>query len=67
MIQIFTEKGRTSEVKQRVFSTIAEHLGKLGVDGADVFVSVMENTFQDWSFGYGRAQFTEGALPVPGR
>ncbi|MGX1675897.1 tautomerase family protein [Streptomyces sp. NPDC055400] len=67
MIQIFTQEGRTTEVKQRVFHTIAEQLEPLGIGGEDVFVSVVENGSQDWSFGFGRAQYTEGLLPVPGR
>nr|WP_237694792.1 tautomerase family protein [Streptomyces sp. SID5468] len=39
----------------------------LGIGGADIFIGIVENGPQDWSFGFGRAQYTEGALPVPGR
>lgn len=67
MIQIFTQSGRTTEVKQRVFQTIAEQLEPLGIGGEDIFIGIVENGPQDWSFGFGRAQYTEGALPVPGR
>ncbi|MEU1301619.1 tautomerase family protein [Streptomyces shenzhenensis] len=67
MIQIFTQAGRTTEVKQLVYRTIAKHLEPLGVAGEDVFISIMENGPQDWSFGHGRAQYTEGLLSVPGR
>ncbi|MGW4822985.1 tautomerase family protein [Streptomyces sp. NPDC004227] len=67
LIQIFTQAGRTTEVKQRVFQAVADQLGHLGIGGEDVFVSIVENGPQDWSFGFGRAQYTEGALPVPGR
>ncbi|WP_055498397.1 tautomerase family protein [Streptomyces albus] len=67
MIQIFTQKGRTTQVKQRLFRAVAQRLETLGIGGEDVFVSVVENGPQDWSFGFGRAQYTEGALPVPGR
>ncbi|MFB7736986.1 tautomerase family protein [Streptomyces sp. NPDC056112] len=67
LIQIFTQSGRTTEVKQRVFRAVAEQLEHLGIGGEDVFVSIVENGPQDWSFGFGRAQYTEGALPVPGR
>ncbi|MFF9557814.1 tautomerase family protein [Streptomyces albus] len=67
MIQIFTQTGRTTQVKQRLFRAVAQRLGTLGIGGEDVFVSVVENGPQDWSFGFGRAQYTEGALPVPGR
>ncbi|SHH42139.1 tautomerase family protein [Streptomyces sp. 3214.6] len=67
MIQIFTQSGRTTEVKQRVFQAIAEQLDPLGVSGEDVFIGIVENGPQDWSFGFGRAQYTEGELAVPGR
>ncbi|MEV5872857.1 tautomerase family protein [Streptomyces sp. NPDC052101] len=67
MIQIFTQSGRTTEVKQLVYRTIAKQLEPLGIAGEDIFISIMENGPQDWSFGHGRAQYTEGLLPVPGR
>ncbi|MFE0332567.1 tautomerase family protein, partial [Streptomyces sp. NPDC058960] len=67
MIQIFTQSGRTTEVKQRLFQAVAERLEPLGVSGADVFIGIVENGPQDWSFGFGRAQYTEGDLAVPGR
>ncbi|WP_433177499.1 tautomerase family protein [Actinoallomurus sp. CA-150999] len=67
MIQIFTQSGRTTEVKQHVYRTIAKQLEPLGIAGEDIFISIMENDPQDWSFGHGRAQYTEGLLPIPGR
>ncbi|MFG2129782.1 tautomerase family protein [Streptomyces sp. NPDC048751] len=67
MIQIFTQSGRAAEVKQRVFRTVAKQLEPLGVGGEDLFISFMENGPQDWSFGFGRAQYVEGDLAVPGR
>ncbi|POX50596.1 tautomerase family protein [Streptomyces sp. Ru72] len=66
MIQIFTQSGRATEVKQLVYRTIAKQLEPLAIAGEDVFISIMENGPQDWSFGHGRAQYTEGLLPVPG-
>ncbi|MGV9385097.1 tautomerase family protein [Nonomuraea sp. NPDC003707] len=66
MIQIFTQSGRTAEVKQRVYHAVAEQLEPLGISGEDVFIGIVENGPQDWSFGFGRAQYTEGVLPVPG-
>ncbi|MFI5782043.1 tautomerase family protein [Nocardia sp. NPDC051570] len=65
MVQIFTQTGRTTEVKQALFHTIATSLGHLGIDGRDVFIGIVENTAQDWSFADGRAQYVEGDLPVP--
>ncbi|MFI5794029.1 tautomerase family protein [Streptomyces sp. NPDC051677] len=67
MIQIFTQAGRTTEVKQQVFAAIAKQLEPLGIAGEDIFVSIFENGPQDWSFGFGRAQYIEGDLAVPGR
>ncbi|MEV5144667.1 tautomerase family protein [Streptomyces sp. NPDC052727] len=67
MIQIFTQSGRSTEVEQRVYRTIAKHLEALGIAGEDIFVSIMENGPQDWSFGFGRAQYVQGDLAVPGR
>ncbi|WP_416971708.1 tautomerase family protein [Streptomyces sp. 4F14] len=67
MLQIFTQGGRATEVKQRVFAAVAKHLEPLGIAGEDIFISFMENGPQDWSFGFGRAQYTEGLLAVPGR
>ncbi|WEH19921.1 tautomerase family protein [Streptomyces sp. VNUA24] len=67
MIQVFTQSGRTTEVKQRVFRTVADRLEPLGISGEDVFIGIVENGPQDWSFGFGRAQYTEGILAVPSR
>lgn len=67
MLQIFTQSGRTTEVKQRLFHTIAEQLEPLGISGEDIFIGMVENGPQDWSFGFGRAQYTKGDLAVPGR
>jgi phenylpyruvate tautomerase PptA (4-oxalocrotonate tautomerase family) len=67
MIQIFTQSGRTTEVKQGLYRNIAAQLEFLGISGEDVFIGIVENGPQDWSFGFGRAQYVEGVLPVPGR
>ncbi|CAM03930.1 phenylpyruvate tautomerase PptA (4-oxalocrotonate tautomerase family) [Saccharopolyspora erythraea NRRL 2338] len=67
MIQVFTQVGRDTSTKQQVFEAIASRLGALGVGGHDVFVGIVENTAADWSFGFGRAQYVVGDLPVPAR
>ncbi|MFF3904504.1 hypothetical protein ACFYZJ_00500 [Streptomyces sp. NPDC001848] len=41
--------------------------GRRPARGEDVFIGIVENGPQDWSFGFGRAQYTEGDLAVPGR
>jgi phenylpyruvate tautomerase PptA (4-oxalocrotonate tautomerase family) len=65
MIQIFTQRGRSVEVKQRLYATMAEALGALGISGENVFIGYVENGPEDWSFGYGRAQYMTGELAVP--
>jgi len=65
MIQIFTQRGRSDEAKQQLYATIAERLSGVGVAGEDVFIGYVENGPQDWSFGFGRAQYVTGELSVP--
>jgi len=65
IIQIFTQRGRTDEIKQELYAEIALRLESVGVDGEDVFIGYVENGPQDWSFGFGRAQYMTGELAVP--
>jgi len=65
IVQIFTQRGRTDEVKQALYTEIATRLGRVGVAGEDVFIGYVENGPQDWSFGFGRAQYMTGELAVP--
>jgi len=65
IIQIFTQRGRTDEIKQQLYAAIAERLEAVGVGGEDVFIGYVENGPQDWSFGFGRAQYMTGELAVP--
>ena len=65
VIQIFTQRGRTTEAKQSLFAGIAAGLGTLGVAGEDVFIGYVENGPDDWSFGFGRSQYVTGELAVP--
>jgi hypothetical protein len=67
MIQIFTQGGRGRESKQSLFAAIAAKLAAMGVAGEDVFIGYVENTAEDWSFGFGRAQYVTGELAVPGK
>ena len=62
MIQIFTQTGRSVALKQTVYRRIVEQLEDLGQLPNDVFISFIENTSADWSFGFGRAQFLTGEL-----
>ncbi|MCU1407678.1 MAG: tautomerase [Glaciihabitans sp.] len=65
MIQVFTQRGRTDETKQRLYAAISDALAEVGVAGEDVFIGYVENGPQDWSFGFGRAQYLTGELGVP--
>ncbi|WP_371030133.1 tautomerase family protein [Pseudoclavibacter sp. JSM 162008] len=67
MIQIFTQRGRTTEAKQSLYARIAEALGEQGVEGNDLFIGYVENGPEDWTFGFGRAQYLTGELAVPNR
>jgi len=65
IIQIFTQRGRTDETKQALYAEIATRLAGVGVAGEDVFIGYVENGPQDWSFGFGRAQYLTGELGIP--
>jgi phenylpyruvate tautomerase PptA (4-oxalocrotonate tautomerase family) len=65
MIQIFTQRGRSDEMKQALYARIASGLETVGVALGDVFIGYVENGPQDWSFGFGVAQYMNGELKVP--
>jgi phenylpyruvate tautomerase PptA (4-oxalocrotonate tautomerase family) len=65
MIQIFTQRGRSQDAKQQLFTAVADKLAQAGIAGEDVFIGYVENTAGDWSFGFGRAQYVTGELSVP--
>ena len=65
MVQIFTQRGRTDAQKQRLYAQIASNLVLNGVLEQDIFIGYQENGPQDWSFGFGRAQYLTGELAVP--
>ena len=54
---------RARELKQKFYEQLASRLTeRCGLDSADLIVSITENDDEDWSFGYGRAQFLTGEL-----
>lgn len=54
---------RGKEAKQTFYRLLTEELEKsCGIAPADVMISMVENTDEDWSFGLGRAQFLTGEL-----
>ena len=62
MVQV-TTRPRTRLEKQNFYELLCrELLQRCEVKASDVFVSITQNTDEDWSFGYGRAQFITGEL-----
>lgn len=62
IIQI-TQQGRDASQKQAIYEALAHRLGEEDlVRPEDLIISVVENRFEDWSFGHGRAQFLTGEL-----
>ncbi len=58
LIEITLRRGRSVEIKQALYTTIAERLHQhLGHRKEDVFVTLHENETADWSFGNGIAQY----------
>lgn len=65
MIQVFTQRGRSTAAKRSLYAAIAERLAAVGVAGEDIFLGYVENGPEDWTFGFGRAQYLTGELGVP--
>lgn len=65
VVHIFTQRGRTDEIKQKLYARIAVGLEAAGVSSNNVFIGYVENGPQDWSFGFGVAQYLTGELAVP--
>ncbi|GAA3339901.1 tautomerase family protein [Curtobacterium pusillum] len=65
VIQVFTQRGRSDEAKTALYAAIHDALAGIGVASEDVFIGYVENGPQDWSFGFGRAQYVTGELGVP--
>ena len=65
IIQVFTQRGRSDEAKQSLYRAVHDRLAEVGVASEDVFIGYVENGPQDWSFGFGRAQYVTGELGVP--
>ena len=60
VIQITANNTRTVEQKQALYRRIAERLAdNPGVRPEDVFISLVGDLPEDWSFGNGRAQYVK--------
>jgi phenylpyruvate tautomerase PptA (4-oxalocrotonate tautomerase family) len=58
LIQITLSEGRSVELKQSLYKTIATRLhSELGVRTEDVFINLVEVKKENWSFGNGVAQY----------
>jgi phenylpyruvate tautomerase PptA (4-oxalocrotonate tautomerase family) len=58
-----TTRPRSRFEKQNFYGLLCQELlQRCGVNASDVVVSITQNTDEDWSFGYGRAQFITGEL-----
>lgn len=57
-IQIIARSGRTSEMKQALYKSIAEKIAaRTPIHINDVFIVLVENDPLNWSFGQGIAQY----------
>ena len=62
MVQV-TTRPRSRFEKQNFYELLCrELLQRCGVKASDVVVAITQNADEDWSFGYGRAQFITGEL-----
>jgi phenylpyruvate tautomerase PptA (4-oxalocrotonate tautomerase family) len=58
-----TTRPRSRLEKQHFYELLCkELLQRCAVKASDVVVSITQNVDEDWSFGYGRAQFITGEL-----
>ncbi|MEO1089291.1 MAG: tautomerase family protein [Pseudomonadota bacterium] len=65
IVQITASRTRSTSQKQALYRAIADRLQRFaGVRPEDVFVSLVEATREDWSFGNGEAQYVEAKPPV---
>ena len=58
IIQISLNKGRSIELKKKLYKRIADDLNsKLKIRKEDVFIGLIEVDKENWSFGNGEAQY----------
>ena len=58
-----TTRPRSRAMKQAFYSSLVEKLeAACGIAPSDVIVTFVTNADEDWSFGFGRAQFLTGEL-----
>ena len=58
-----TTRPRSRLEKQNFYELLCQELARrCDMKASDVVVSITQNNDEDWSFGYGRAQFITGEL-----
>jgi 4-oxalocrotonate tautomerase len=58
MIQITWASGRSTEVKKKLYQAIADEIhAKQGVRKQDIWISLVDSSREDWSFGNGEMQY----------
>lgn len=63
LIFSLTTRPRTTEQKQAFYTHLVSALHEnLGIAPSDVVINLTVNSDEDWSFGYGKAQFLTGDL-----
>jgi phenylpyruvate tautomerase PptA (4-oxalocrotonate tautomerase family) len=64
VIHLISRRGRkTRSQKEKLYELLARNLKRdCALDPADLLVVITENESEDWSVGYGKAQFCNGDL-----
>jgi hypothetical protein len=58
LVQVFFATGRPAELKQEFYEMVAAGItDRTSIRQEDVFITLVENTRADWSFGNGVAQY----------
>jgi hypothetical protein len=67
MVLQVTTRPRSRAMKQTFYRSLVENLeAACGIAPSDVVVTFVTNTDEDWSFGFGHAQFLTGELQPAG-
>jgi phenylpyruvate tautomerase PptA (4-oxalocrotonate tautomerase family) len=64
VIHMINRRGKkTRAQKEKLYALLVQNLKRdCGLDPADLVISITENESEDWSVGYGKAQFLNGDL-----
>uniref|UniRef100_UPI004041892E tautomerase family protein n=1 Tax=Enterococcus faecalis TaxID=1351 RepID=UPI004041892E len=58
-----TTRPRTTDEKKAFYSELVRELNEqVGIRAEDVMINLTVNSDEDWSFGFGKAQFLTGEL-----